>query len=265
MNWTIYARDLIGYQLLERIEAGDDIALLPVGSTELHGPQLPLGTDSFIAQAVCELAARELRATVFDPVNYSWPGMTKYSRPTISLTMQLEYDFIRAIVEQLQRTGFRRIGIVQFHGPGIAMTRLAREYFEETGFPIAFYGLMRMTGCGKDLCRERNVAWEASMCAAAVKLLNIKAQIDTAPIPASAQPPLTGSAAMKKITGTGAMVGCLGSHDLHHGVFNEKICAETGLEILRQLAGQIIETMPALGEYEKLWRDVNLGNSWKHQ
>ena len=36
----------------------NDIALLPVGSNEQHGPQNPLGTDHLIAKAVAEETAK---------------------------------------------------------------------------------------------------------------------------------------------------------------------------------------------------------------
>src|SRR6056297_1648636 len=37
--------------------ADTDLAVLPVGSTEQHGPHAPLGTDHFTAQAVAEAGA----------------------------------------------------------------------------------------------------------------------------------------------------------------------------------------------------------------
>lgn len=262
-RWISRARDLIGLELLERIAAGDDVALLPVGSTELHGPQLPLGTDSFIAEAVCELAAAPLRATVFDPIGYSWPGMTRYSRPTISLSMEVEYTIVRAVVEQLYRIGFRRIAIVQFHGPGIVMTRLAREFFEETGCPAAFYGLMRMPASGRELCAERGMAWEASLCAAAVKQLGVHPHFVTRPVPADRALPLRGGAARERLLAAGAVVGALGSDDLHHGVFHEPVSTELGERILNGLAADIVGSMPALGELEQAWRGVDLEHSWR--
>ncbi len=32
-----------------------DLAVLPIGSIEMHGPHLPNGSDSFIAERVCDL------------------------------------------------------------------------------------------------------------------------------------------------------------------------------------------------------------------
>src|SRR3954470_23135726 len=40
--------------------AADALVLVPVGSTEQHGPHLPLNTDTVIAQAVAQLTARFL-------------------------------------------------------------------------------------------------------------------------------------------------------------------------------------------------------------
>ena len=49
-DWQPLARNLTGWELMGRIETGHDTALLPVGSMEMHGPQLPLGTDTFVAK-----------------------------------------------------------------------------------------------------------------------------------------------------------------------------------------------------------------------
>ena len=36
-------------------KAQDNVVVLPVGSTEQHGPHLPLGVDSYIARGISEI------------------------------------------------------------------------------------------------------------------------------------------------------------------------------------------------------------------
>ena len=50
--WKVLARELTAWELMRRIKDGYDIALLPIGCMEMHGPQLPLGTDTFKAEAI---------------------------------------------------------------------------------------------------------------------------------------------------------------------------------------------------------------------
>jgi creatinine amidohydrolase len=58
------------------------VLLLPVGSTEPHGPHAPLATDPIISAGMCERAARrladdpELRALILPSVDY---GVTRYT------------------------------------------------------------------------------------------------------------------------------------------------------------------------------------------
>src|SRR5688500_15451215 len=58
------------------------VAVIPIGSTEAHGPHLPLNTDSLIGEAVAERAALELHrrglvALHFPAIHYAvtdWAG-----------------------------------------------------------------------------------------------------------------------------------------------------------------------------------------------
>ena len=262
-NWKILARDLTGPELTKRINDGNDVALLPVGSMELHGPQLPLGTDTYIAEAVCRLAAPKIKGTVFDTITYSWSGMTKYSKPTISMTMDMETSYVRMVCDQLLRIGLKRIYVIQFHGPGFALTRLAREFFEENGSPLAFYGLLRMPNNEMDEYQEKGIAWEASMYAAASEMLGTTPTIfpDAAPpLDEIVLPP--GSDAREKILETGGYVGMLGTNDLHHGPFEGRIDTEAGMNTMKKLADDIVSSAPSFKELCDAWEGVELSKSW---
>lgn len=262
-DWKLLARELTGWELMERVEAGHDIALLPVGSLEMHGPQLPLGTDTFIAEAVSQMAAEQMKGTVFDSVSYTWPGMTKYSRPTVSMTMDMETSYVRMVCDQLLRIGFRRLYVIQFHGPGIALMRLAREFFEETGVPLAFYGLMRMPDDGQDECVKKDVAWEASLAAAANDYLGCQATINPDALPDDVTPPkIPGSGARAALSKTGAFIGSLGTSDLHHGPFRGQVDRELGLDILRRMACSIASSAGSMAELRDAWEGVDLPDSY---
>ncbi len=48
------------YPQVESLASRTDLALLPVGPPEAHGPHLPIGTDLIAASELCKRAAREL-------------------------------------------------------------------------------------------------------------------------------------------------------------------------------------------------------------
>ncbi len=265
-KWKILARELTGWDLMRRVKSGHDIALLPVGSMEMHGPQLPLGTDTYIAEAVCRMAATEMKGTVFDTISYTWTGMTKYSFPTVSMSMNMETNYVRMVCNELARIGLKRIYVVQFHGPGIALMRLAREFFEEKGVPLAFYGLLRMLSMPQSQyrkCKNGGIAWEASVCAASAKFLGYDATIDPTAwdesVPVKSLP---GQNARKKITETGGLVGTLGTDDSHHEIIKGQVDLNIGMEILQDLAKNIASSADAMADLRDAWEDVDLPASW---
>lgn len=100
--------------------AANAIILLPLGSTEQHGPQLPLGTDVFIPRTVCARIAPALGAIVAPAIPYGYksqaksgggqtfPGTTSLDAHTLSLV-------VRDIVRDLGMHGVRRVVIVNGH------------------------------------------------------------------------------------------------------------------------------------------------------
>ncbi len=100
-----------------RARANDGaIALLPVGSTEAHGPHLPLNVDVVIAQEVCRRVSARLGATVeFPPISYS---LTEFAAPfagTVSLEAGTARALLVGVLRGIGQSGFGRIAVINHH------------------------------------------------------------------------------------------------------------------------------------------------------
>jgi creatinine amidohydrolase len=96
------------------------VPVLVVGSTEQHGPHLPLGTDLILPLELVKLAARELRLLIPPPLSYgfkskalsgggqSFPGTTSLDGETL-------IRLVRDVVSEVARHGFRQIVVVNWH------------------------------------------------------------------------------------------------------------------------------------------------------
>ncbi|MCR8726465.1 creatininase family protein [Frigidibacter sp. ROC022] len=99
--------------------------LVPVGSTEQHGPHLATGTDSILAAAVCERAARLLttegRPAAVTPA--IWTGLTGHHTGfggTFTLSLATFSALIRDICASIRGAGFSDIVLVNGHGGNMA-------------------------------------------------------------------------------------------------------------------------------------------------
>ncbi len=93
------------------------IALLPVGSTEAHGPHLPLNVDVVLAQEVCKRSSAKLGVdtVVFPPLTYS---LTDFAAPfagTVSLSAQTAKDLLVGVLRGIARGGFTQLAVVNHH------------------------------------------------------------------------------------------------------------------------------------------------------
>jgi creatinine amidohydrolase len=103
----------------ERINGGV-VAILPVGSTEAHGPHLPLATDVILSEEMSHRAARKLKAQGIDalvlpPLAYSVTDFSKDFSGTISIKKETATAIIRDICVSLYRQGVRLVAIANSH------------------------------------------------------------------------------------------------------------------------------------------------------
>jgi creatinine amidohydrolase len=117
---------------LAETDTGRWIAVLPVAAVEQHGPHLPLGVDSYIAQAylsrVHEILPDDLPVT-FLPVQKLGQSDEHIAYPgTLSLSAQTVIRTYTEIGESLNRVGVRKLVIVTSHGGNVsAMDLVARD------------------------------------------------------------------------------------------------------------------------------------------
>jgi creatinine amidohydrolase len=99
---------------------GGAVALLPIGSTEPHGPHLPLATDILLSEEVCRrgaiaLAKLGVPSLVAPPVPY---GVTRYAagfRGAIGVSDATLIALIGEVARALLDDGFAHVALVNNH------------------------------------------------------------------------------------------------------------------------------------------------------
>jgi creatinine amidohydrolase len=109
--------------------AADRIAVLPVAAVEQHGPHLPVGVDTYIAEA-CLARVRALLPddlpTVFLPVQaVGASDEHRAFRGTLTLSPETALRAFIEIGESVVRAGIRKLVIINSHGGNIALIDLA--------------------------------------------------------------------------------------------------------------------------------------------
>lgn len=92
------------------------VAILPVGSIEIHGPHMPVGTDSITVYNIAKLAAEKEESVVLPPFYYTYVPENKHFPGTVSLTAKTLLSLLEEVCDEVSRNGFKKILIVNGHG-----------------------------------------------------------------------------------------------------------------------------------------------------
>jgi creatinine amidohydrolase len=119
--------------------------IVPIGSTEQHGPHLPLGTDFLVAEELARRVGERTNVIVTPtlPIGYAqyhavFPG-------TLSLSEETLTRALIEICENLLRYGTTHILFVDGHGGNMTALRRCGEWLRERCVPSAIACWWEMT------------------------------------------------------------------------------------------------------------------------
>ena len=108
---------------------GTEVGLVPVGAIEQHGPHLPTGTDTIVAEAVCrragELAGAPVLPTI--PVGVSY-GHGTVLPGTLSLSPELLAGVIKQYATWAYHSGLARLIFVNAHFGNVGALHTATDH-----------------------------------------------------------------------------------------------------------------------------------------
>lgn len=104
-----------------------ELAIIPVGSLEQHGPHLPVMTDWAIATELGQRVAEKMGAFLLPALPVSTCKEQLGKKGTVWMQPDTFYHMMWDIIMSLRTQGFKKIGIVQCHGGIFIMNPLVRE------------------------------------------------------------------------------------------------------------------------------------------
>lgn len=104
-----------------------EIAVIPVGSLEQHGPHLPVMTDWAIATEMGRRVAEKLGAFLVPALPISTCRENMGKKGTVWMEPVTFYQMMNDIIMSLKLQGFKKVVLLQMHGGVFIMTPLIRD------------------------------------------------------------------------------------------------------------------------------------------
>jgi creatinine amidohydrolase len=123
--------ELCTWREVEQYLATERTVILPIGSTEQHGPNGILGTDSICAEAIARRVGAEAGVLVAPTI---WVGMARHHMAfpgTLTLRPETLMAVLRDHIVSLHQHGFRGLVFVNGHGGNVATANTALTHVRD--------------------------------------------------------------------------------------------------------------------------------------
>lgn len=255
--------ELTSRQCNEYQVQGGDIMLVPVGSVEALGPHLPVGGRCYVAEAFCRLMAERVDGLCL-PVTPFGSVPTTFDRPgSIDVPETTANGYLRAVMDDLHATGFRRILVVTYLD--YLRYYIPQEFYEDHAVAAAGVHLEEEL---HGLLRELSLR-EDSVIVGALRVLNrqdlvAKIEVENRRLLAegAAQPALPEALVTLQRVGT---VGYMYPEEGHPLPPNPDLAGEKGEQALRRAVDDLAPAMESLRDYNAYLarRGVSRGLMWR--
>ncbi|NLX64388.1 MAG: creatininase family protein [Clostridiaceae bacterium] len=111
----------------EIMKKDPELAIIPVGSLEQHGPHLPIMTDWAIATELGRRVAEKMDAFLIPALPISTCREQMGKKGSVWMNPVTFYQMMTDIILSLKEQGFKRVAILQCHGGIFIMTPLVRD------------------------------------------------------------------------------------------------------------------------------------------
>lgn len=127
-NKPLLWAELTWEQIGKLRESNTDMVLFPIGSTEQHGPHLPLNVDTLSAETIAHAVSAQTQVPVLPTLPFGCAlGHTHFWPGTLSLSPQTLTAIVREVLEDVVAYGFNRVLVLSGHVMNAAPLRCALE------------------------------------------------------------------------------------------------------------------------------------------
>lgn len=123
-----------------------DLAILPIGAVEQHGPHCPCGSDAYNAMGIAEAVAKKTNAMILPCPWYGGHPHHHWGMPgTIPLTFETHISMLCDIIRGAAQAGYNKFLIISAHGQTMSMFTAVHKLGIEGFFTVGstWYDFLR--------------------------------------------------------------------------------------------------------------------------
>jgi creatinine amidohydrolase/Fe(II)-dependent formamide hydrolase-like protein len=137
----VYLQTMTQRDIEERLKT-NDVLIVPLGATEAHGPNAPIGEDIFLVSRMAEAVAERTGCTVSAPL---WWGSHPYHHLGMPGTVPIPEDvftaFLRSMIAGFWNMGFRKQILLNGHGQEYVIPTAIHQFGKRYRVPALIINL----------------------------------------------------------------------------------------------------------------------------
>lgn len=137
----IYFQNMTWKDIAKRLKK-NDLIILPIGSTEAHGPHACPGEDTFLVSRMAELVALKTGCTVSQPLWYGSHPYHHLGMPgTVVVPEEHFIGILRAMIAGFWNAGFRKQILLNGHGQEYVIPTAIHQFAKRYQVPAVIVNL----------------------------------------------------------------------------------------------------------------------------